>query len=211
MKILAKNVKKEFIEVFEQEIEKIPEKIKEMLKKRGVDFVIVDYIDDLYDEQRLKKHAQIYKDDITRKKTTRGLMSDESHCIALSSTTTKIKDIKAILYHELGHFLDAYDNYGKVDELGLSLSSRKEFVDAYTKDFIAHYDKIKENDNFRLVHFIQKSTPENISNIGIIETFAELFRWANNIKNDSLTVELYFPTALRVAKKLINERFEFEF
>lgn len=197
-----------FIKTYELEIENIPSQIKIMLEERGIDFLIVDYIHDLFDAERLNKHNEIYKDDIVKKSTARGVLSDDNYCIAISIKNTKIEHIGAILYHELGHFLDAYDNFGQVDELGLSLSSDEKFIEAYSKDFKNHYEKIKNDTNLSLIHFVQKSTPENINQIGIIETFAELFRVASNKENSTKTVELYFPTALRVFAELVNKRFD---
>jgi len=210
--MLVKNVStttdEEFENILKSEIENIPSTIKTLLQGKKIECLIVDYTDDLLDEERRQKNNEFYKDDIAKKETTRGMMSDDSNCIAISIKNTKMKDIGAILYHELGHFLDAYDNFGKVDELGLSLSSNKKFIDAYNEDFINHYEQIKEDTNYRLVHFVQKSTPDKISQTGIIETFAELFRLACHKTNDTKTVELYFPSALQVLIEIVNERFD---
>lgn len=201
----------EFKKTFEEAVKNIPQKIKVMLKEKNIKFIIADYVDDTMSEERKKKQDERYKDDIVKKETTRGLMSDEIDCIVVSAKNTKIEHIEAILYHEVGHFLDAYDNFGQVDEFGLSLSSKEEFVNAYTKDFADNYEQIKLDTNFRLVHFVQKSTPENINDAGIMESFAELFRHASGKINDTKTVELYFPTALQTLKQIVNERFDLEF
>lgn len=207
IKIISKNVPVEFEVNFKNEIKTIQPLIKQMLNEKKMAFVLVDYIDDLLDEKRLEKIRNNYKYDHNTRQQSRGIMSDESNCIAISVKNTRIEDIGAILYHEIGHFLDGYQNFGKIDDLGLTFSTDKKFVEAYTKDFIEHYELIKNDKNFRLKHFVQDSTPENINKSGIAETFAELFRLANNKINDTETVELYFPTALGVLKLMLNQKF----
>lgn len=207
IKINSKDVSNEFESTFKNEIENIPTIIKDLLNEKNIAFILVDYIDDLLDEKRLEKIKNNYKYDHNTRKQSRGIMSDESNCIAISAKNTRIEDIGAILYHEIGHFLDGYQNFGKIDDLGLTFSVNKKFIDAYTKDFIEHYELIKNDNNFRLKHFVQDSTPENINKSGIVETFAELFRLAYSKKNDTKTVELYFPTAFNILKVMLNEKF----
>lgn len=207
VKIISKSVPKEFEATFRNEIENIPLVIKQMLNEKNITFTIVDYINDLLDEKKLEKIKNNYKYDYNTKQQSRGIMSDDINCIAVSVKNTRIEDIGAILYHEIGHFLDGYQNFGKIDDLGLTFSIDEKFIKAYTKDFIENYELIKNDKNFRLKHFVQDSTPENINKSAIIETFAELFRLANNKKNDTKTVELYFLTAFNVLKLMLNENF----
>jgi hypothetical protein len=172
-----------------------------MLKKRGVSFAVVDYISDLIDTSKIMD----FKYEVDLKNNSRGLMSDEQNLIALSHKNTNVDNIGAILYHELGHFIDSYKNYGNIDSLSdLTFSSDKKFTEAYKQDFISNWELIKNDNNYRLIHFIQNSTPYNIHQAGIVETFAELYRVANNRTNDTKTVELYFPETLKAQKSIVN-------
>lgn len=207
IEINSKHVPGDFEITFRNEIENIHPIIKDMLNEKNIKFVIVDCINDILDEKRHEKITSNYKYQLNIRQQSRGIVSDVNNCIAISVKNTRTEDIGAILYHEIGHFLDGYENFGKIDDLGLTFSSDKEFIDAYTIDFIEHYELIKNDNNFRLKHFVQGNTPENITQSSVLETFAELFRLANNKKNDTNTVELYFPTALNVLKFMLNERF----
>lgn len=204
MKILIKAkspVNSFFLEYYQHEIDNISPFLIKMLKKRNVSFAVVDYISDLTNKNKIMD----YKYDVNLQKVARGLMSDEQNLIAISHKNTKIDNIGAILYHELGHFIDSYKNYGNINSLNdLTFSSDKRFAEAYKKDFILHWETIKNDDNYRLIHFIQNSKPENISQTGIVETFAELYRVANNKINDTKTVELYFSSALEELKRSVN-------
>jgi hypothetical protein len=205
---ILSNVPKKFETIFRNEIENIHPAIKAMIKRRNMSFKLVDCITDLLEKERTEKIETTYKYNLDLKNQSRGLMSDESHCIAVSVKNTYIDNIGAILYHEIGHFLDAYENYGNIKNLyDLTLSADKRFIEAYIKDFTEHYEFIKNDNNFRLKHFIQDSTLENINQNAVCETFAELYRFANNKKNDTKTVELYFPTALNILKILLKEKY----
>lgn len=212
IEVLSPNTPKDFEDIFRREVENIHPIIKRMLQERNVTFKLVDCISELVGEERTQKIEDAYNYDISLKNQSRGLLSDESHCIALSVKNTSIDNIGAILYHELGHFLDIYENYGKIETLAdLIFSSDKRFMDAYQKDFAQNYHLIINDDNFRLKHFIQEGTPDNINQNAVSETFAELFRVVNNKQNDTKTVELYFSRALNVLKTMLNEKYYLTF
>lgn len=207
IEIRSKKATEEYKDAFKAEVENINPKIKEMIRKKGVSLILVDFIYELVDEKRKQKMKEAYKYD-RKEELTRGLTSDEVHCIAIAYDTVPIDFIGALLYHEIGHFLDLYEVYGQVNSLyDMTFSADKKFINAYTKDFEDHYEIIKNDNNYRLKHFIQDSIPGRINQNAVSETFAELYRFANNKKNDTETVELYFPTALDVSQELLKERY----
>jgi len=203
-----------YIKVFYSEIETISPKIQKLLEDKNITIKLVNNVYDIKTKEEENKnydkfYSQKYAEQVKKSFPTRGIMSDEKICIAIFKDNTDITNIGAILYHEIGHFLDAYKNFGNINSLAdLEFSSNPEFVEAYTKDFVANWDKIKTDTNFRLKHFIQDSTPEKIVKSGITESFAEIFRFLNKKVIDAKTVELYFPTAIEVEKKLLTEKYQ---
>ena len=81
----------------------------------------------------------------------------------------------------------------------------QEFIDAYTKDFLTNWEKISQDKRFRLVHYVQDSTPEKISKTAIIETLAMSFAKYNGYDDDMDFMGLYFPTCTKVCGKLVEE------
>jgi hypothetical protein len=197
----------DYKEAFIAEVNNIHPLIKEMIVDKNVSMILVDRISDIQDRQAAIEMKDYYKYERKEEKT-RGLTSDVIHCIAIAYNTTPKDFIKAILYHELGHFLDLYEVYGNVTDISqMTFSADERFIQAYKKDIEDHYELIKQDDNYALKHFIQSSTPGNLCQSAICETFAELYRLSHNIENSTKTVELYFPTALEVSKVLVKEKY----
>ncbi len=132
--------------------------------------------------------------------------------ISIFKNNTKIEHLEAILYHEIGHFLDFYRCIANncVNE-NLFSSSCAAFKSAYRIDLTLNWLKIRKDKRFRLVHFIQNSTPAKINPIAILETYAELFRHINGKINDEETVELYFHNSRNVLIEILNREFNLSY
>ena len=91
------------------------------------------------------------------------------------------------------------------------MSSNDEFQNAYKYDLVKNWEKIKNDKSFRLIHYIQNSTPDKINPNAVIETFAEAFGVINNKLNDEKTVEKYFKNAIEVEKELLNKTYNLKF
>lgn len=213
IRIEAQDVDESYIEVFTAAVMNINPKIHKLLLEKDLNIILTNCVYDIKSKSEISKnhekfYEQKYANELVESFPTRGIMSDEKKCIALFLKNINYNDLEAILYHELGHFLDAYDNFGHIESLNdLAFSSSDAFKDAYKKDFIQNWELIKKDDNFRLRHFVQNSTPESFQQSALSESFAEIFRYLNNLHNDTKTVELYFPTAIDVAYNLIFNKF----
>lgn len=206
--IISKNIPQEYEDIFRQEISNINPIIKAMLKEKSMTFKLVPCIYKLVGEKIANKTYNDYKYDLDMKEQSRGVMSDERCDIAIGTNNCKIEHIAAILYHEIGHFLDAYENFVNINSpYDLSLSADKRFINAYKSDFVLNYDSIKKNKNHSLKHFIQDNTLKKINQISVCETFAELFRATNNKQNSTKTVELYFLNSICALKDLVKEKY----
>ena len=78
-------------------------------------------------------------------------------------------------------------------------------IEAYKKDITTHWDKIKNDNRFRLKHYIQSSTPNNTSQAGLVETFAFCFAEINNKQEDINILGEYFENSVITAKNIYNE------
>ena len=195
-------VDSEFLNTLIEEIKNLHPKFKKMLKDKDMKFFVGYKFSDFFIEQRINDN---YGYAIDFDKESRGIMTDDVNRIILLYKNLRIENIGAILYHELGHFIDAYDKFGDIDSVyDLTYSSREELIKAYKNDFIKHYSLIKNDDNPYLRHFVQDNTPEKFRQTSISETFAELFRLTFNKINNTKTVELYFPESSVIVKKMVD-------
>ncbi len=168
------NANNEFLKAFYYEINELDKKIVNIINSKNVKIILADKLSDILPPSKndIEKTQDYHP--VNRDITTRGLCSDTINAICIFSNTTSIQNLGAILYHEIGHLLDFYNNWGKEDTMP-ELSIKKEFIKAYKKDITKHWDKIKNDNRFRLKHYIQSSTPNNISQAGLVETFAFCF------------------------------------
>lgn len=213
IEILSENFDIEFVNHFIKTIQGIDPIIAKMVEDKGVSFILANGLYDVRPKEEMAQNYEKYYEDkytqvLTNKYPARGVTSDVRNCIAIFYENTRIEHLEAILYHEIGHFIDSYENFGKIDSLeDLTLSTSELFMQAYKNDLTKNWDLIKKDDNFRLQHFVQNSTPENIHLAAVVETFAEIFRWMNSKVNDTKTVELYFHEAAKIAKKLLLKKY----
>ena len=162
MEIVVENkssAPKEYLKVFHSEINNLDEKIKKIIVELGFKIVLADKFCDLIDSKNIDKELRYYKENYlekVQKDTIRGLLSDDYRTIFVFYKTAAKETLGAILYHEIGHLIDYYKyNFKKP-----YFSSNPKFINAYKKDLSANWDKIKNDNCFRLIHYIQNSTPK---------------------------------------------------
>lgn len=202
MKVEVKNsiTNKDYINAFFTEVTRIPNQISALIEERNIIIKLTNNTKDIHPIDRLEYY------DMYREHTpTKGLMSESKNCIAICYDNTSIEEIGAILYHELGHFIDSYNNFGQIRNLyDLTYSLHPDFVNAYRQDLIENFSKIEKDKNIDLEHFIQGSTPQKIIQSAIPETFAEIFSYLNNKSNQNKILESYFKHSIRTSKKLLK-------
>lgn len=190
------NASRDFLESLNTELNNLNPKIVRMIKNRNLKIIVANKLSDVLNEKenRILIDYNVENKDLT----TRGLCSDTVGAIAIFSDVTGIKIIGAILYHEIGHLFDRYNSWEVP-----SYSNSKDFIEAYQKDISKNWDKIVKDKRFRLKHYIQNSTPDNISFNATCETFAHCFAYAHNKFDDELIVAEYFDNALECTKKFL--------
>lgn len=214
IEILSEKFDIEFVNLFIKTIQGVDPIIAKMVEDKGVSFILANSLYDLRPQEEIAQNYEKFYEDkytqvLTNKYPARGVTSDVRNCIAVFYENTQIEHLEAILYHEIGHFIDSYENFGKIDSLeDLTFSTREPFMKAYKSDLVKNWDLIKNDDNFRLKHYIQNSTPENIHLAAFVETFAELYRWLNGKVNDTKTVELYFNESVKVLGNLLSDKYD---
>ena len=166
---------------------------------------MADKFCDLIKDKNTDKDLSLYKENYLKEnrknETIRGLLSDNYFAVFVFYNTTTKENLGAILYHEIGHLID----YHKYNFKKTYLSSNAKFINAYKKDLTENWDKIKNDNRFRLIHYIQNSTPKKASHIALIETFAHCFASINNKIDDIDIVNLYFKNSKQKAFELLKE------
>lgn len=214
IEILSEKFDIEFVNLFIKTIQGIDPIIAKMVEDKGVSFVLANSLYDVRPKEEMAQNYEKFYEDkytqvLTNKYPARGVTSDVRNCIAVFYENTQIEHLEAILYHEIGHFIDSYENFGKIDSLDyMTFSTSESFMQAYKNDLTKNWDLIKNDDNFRLKHFVQNSTPENIHAAAVVETFSEIYRWKCGKINDTKTVELYFHESAKAAEKLLFDKYE---
>ena len=198
------NANNEFLRAFYNEIDELDRKIVNIINSKALKIILADKLSNILssDKNDIEKTQDYHP--IDRDITTHGLCSNTINAICIFSNTSSIQNLGAILYHEIGHLLDFYNNWKKEDTIP-ELSIKKEFKNAYKKDITIHWNKIKNDNRFRLKHYIQSSTPDNISQTGLVETFAFCFAEINNKQDDIDILGEYFENTLIVAKDIYSE------
>lgn len=198
------NANKEIVYLFYSEINKLDERIKKIIEKKSFKFTLANKYSDVRTEfEEPERYIEDYSSAEKRDKLIRGLSDSVINAICVFSNTNTPQTLICILYHEIGHLLDFYYDYDNP-----CLSMNQEFIDAYKKDFVTNWEKISQDKRFRLVHYIQDSTLEKISKTAIIETFAMCFAKINGHDDDIDIMGLYFPTCIKVCKKIVEKFLE---
>lgn len=203
------NVEKEYFKVFENKVNKLDSKIKFLIASIDYCIVLANKCSEVFSNEKFEKlvnEVSNYKENYTKEtinKTLRGICSDMIEKICVFSDNAPEQIIGFILYHEIGHFLDYYNKTGKFK--GFQLSSKKEFIEAYKKDLTLHWDIIKKDKRYRLIHLIQDSTPNNPNKIAMAETFANCFAKTMNEVDEFDFIGLYFKNTLQITEKIIQE------
>ena len=197
------NADNDFMQVFYQEINGLDGKLVKIINSKDLKVILADKLSDILppDKNDIEKTQDYYP--VNRDVTTRGLCSDTINAICVFSNTVTTQNVGAILYHEIGHLLDYYNTWGQ-DSVTPELSIKEEFKSAYNKDITKYWDKIKNDNGFRLKHYIQSSTPENVSQAGLMETFAHCFARINGKFDDIDILGEYFENTLVAAKDIYN-------
>lgn len=211
MKKLIKNISnanREYVEIFEQKIDLLDDKIKSLILSIDYEIVLVNKCSNVYSEKEFKElinDISNYKENYTQEtidKIFRGITSDTIRKICVFSETVLQNQIGFILYHEIGHFLDFYNKTGKFKKF--YLSTQKDFVDAYKKDLSENWGNIKQDKRYRLIHLIQNSTLKNPNKVAMAETFANCFAKIMNEIDEFDFIDLYFKNSLQTTNKIIN-------
>ena len=204
------NANEEFLNAFYKMLNGLDKKIINMINSKNVKIILANKISDVYNSEYEKNEFQKemgkYEDwNIENSdKIIHGVCSDTINALCIFSHTTEIRYIEYFFYHETGHFIDIFKDWRKEKVKG-SLSSKKEFVEAYKNDITKHWDKIKNDNRFRLIHYIENSTPDKVSKTGLMETFAFCFARNNGKIDDVDIISDYFQETLLVAKKITDE------
>lgn len=174
MKVEIKNDIKDrqYIDSFMNEVRDISGRIIRLVENKDVSIRLVNSIYDIKpDKLDYYSISRVGVHDI------QGVISEDENCIAICKNNTDIKDIRKVLFHELGHFLDVYEKFGNIKSTyDLTYSTSSQFINAYREDLMKSWDKLQNNTvvpDFCLIN----STPQRANQTAVIETFAEVFRY----------------------------------
>lgn len=197
------NANEEFVNVFYNIINNLDLKLVNIINAHNTKIILANKLSDVLTPRNDIEKYQDYHPN-NRDELTHGLCSDTINALCIFAEATEIFYIEAFLYHEIGHLIDVFQDWGKEEVKGF-LSTQKKFVEAYKNDITKHWDKIKNDNRFRLKHYIQGSTPDKISNAGLCETFAFCFARNNHKTEDIDIISDYFKETLLVAKKITDK------
>ena len=205
-KLIVKNISNaddEFLKVFYREINELDIKLINLINSKNLKIIIADKLSNVLsnDKNDIEKTQDYHP--LDRDIVTRGLCSDTINAICIFYNNTTVQNVGAILYHEIGHLIDYYDTWGD-DNCHPKLSKNTKFIETYNFCIKKHWDKIKNDNRFRLKHYIQSSYPDNASTAGLMETFAHCFARINNKFDDIDILGEYFTELLPVSKCLYN-------
>ncbi len=200
------NADDEFLQAFYKEINGLNKKLVDIINSKNVKIILADRLSDVLpqDKNDIEKTQDYHP--VDRDITTRGLCSDTINAICIFSKTVTTQNVGAILYHEIGHLIDFYDTWGNID-CSPNLSNNQKFMEAYKFCITKHWDKIKNDNRFRLKHYIQSTTPKNPSVAGLMETFAHCHARINNKLDDIDILGEYFTELLPIANKIYSNFF----
>ena len=196
----------EFVRKFYYEISKLDKRLIYLINSYGLKIILANKLSDVFPEDKLEKiDENIDYDTPDKDKTTRGLLSTTINAICVFSDNVYVENIGAILYHEIGHLIDFFECLKENEFTPFPLSNDDKFIKTYQKELTKNWDKIKNDDRFRLKHYIQSSTPEKISAYALRETFAHCFARINNKFDDIDILGEYFEELLPVTKKIYSK------
>lgn len=204
------NADEEFVNAFYKIVNGLDSKIVNLLNSKNIKIILADKMSDVFnsaeEKNKFKKDVEIYKEYNTENsdKISHGVCSSTINAVCIFSNTTEIKYMEYYFYHETAHFIDFNENWDKEDIKGF-LSTKKEFIETYRKDIAKHWDKIQNDNRFRLIHYIEDSTPEKASEAGLAETFAFCFARNSGKLEDIDIISDYFQETLLAAKKITDE------
>lgn len=192
---------KELVQIFEEEIKNLNERLIKVINSRNLEIILADKLSDVINIAAV----DIYTDysPVDRDKVTRGLISDNIFAICIFSNVVQKQNLGAILYHEIGHLIDRYNDWEESQ-----YSNADIFVNAYKKDLSNNWKEIQQDKTFRLIHYVQNSTVETVSYPALSEVFAQCFASIHNKYDDIDIIGKYFHESLNTAKILYDEFFE---
>ncbi len=205
--IKVKNIssaKKELVCTFEEEIKKLDKTLINLINSRKLEIILADKLSDVININNTDIYTEYFPKD--RDKVTRGLVSDNINAICIFANVVQKQNLGAILYHEIGHLIDYYKDWEMPQ-----YSHTAFFINAYKQDIYNNWDAIQKDKTFRLIHYIQTSSLENISYPAVSEVFAQSFASIHNKLDDTDIIGKYFNNSFNAAKKLYSKFFEQEF
>lgn len=205
--IKVKNIssaKKELVCIFEEEIKNLDKTLINLINSRKLEIILADKLSDVINIDNTDIYTEYFPKD--RDKVTRGLISDNINAICIFANVVQKQNIGACLYHEIGHLIDYYKDW-EIPQY----SQTDFFVNAYKQDIYNNWDAIQKDKTFRLIHFVQTSSLENISYPAVGEVFAQSFASIHNKLDDIDIIGKYFNNSLNAAKILNSKFFEQEF
>lgn len=200
------NADSNYLKAFYNEVNGLDDKIKHIINSCKIKIILVNKFTDLMPAQKIDKEISHYSENYyksnRRDELTRGVCSDTVNAIGIFYNNTTIDIIGAILYHEIGHLVDYYksNNFDRA-----TLSTKEEFINAYKTDLSLHWNEIQQDKRFRLIHYVQNSTPENPSKTAMLETFAHCFARIYGKIDDIDIVNLYFQNSKNVTEKIVQD------
>lgn len=204
MQIKLRNISsanEELIYVCEEEIKNLDKNIVNLITSKKLEIILADKLSDVININESQIYTEYSPSD--RDKVTRGLISDNINAICIFANVVQKQNLGAILYHEIGHLIDYYKNW----EIS-QYSNTDFFINAYKEDLFNNWDEIQKDKTFRLIHYIQTSTLENISYSAIGEVFAQSFASIHNKLDDIDIIGKYFKESLNASKILYKSFFE---
>lgn len=202
-------IDKNLIKAYKNTLNNLDEKIIKLIEQKDFTMLLTHDVHDILDDNFFKKLQKDYVENMFDH-PYRGMMTndnkDDAFYIAVFEKHLKVNELEGVLYHEIGHFLDGFNIIEKKDpNLKLFLSGSEDFQNAYKNDLTKNFDKIKDDKRYRLIHYVENSTPDNINPTAVVETFAEAFMTLNNKVIDEKIIDLYFPNIIEVARELLNK------
>lgn len=195
MKVEVKNDIKDtkYTDVFMAEVTDLSGRMMKLAEDKDISVRLVNNIYDIKPDK-----LDYFNISRTGAHSIQGIISEDENCIAICKNNTDISEIRRVLHHEFGHFLDIYEKFGNIKSIyDLKYSSSSKFINAYREDLITHWDELKDapSSDFCLLN----STPQKINQTAVSETFAEIFSWLYIGENSN--IGKYFQNSINVYKE----------
>ena len=134
MKVEIKNDIKDktYTDIFMAEVTDISGRVMKLLEDKDISIRLVNSVYDIKPDK-----LDYYSISKTGAHTIQGIISEDEKCIAICKNNTDAKDLKKVIFHELGHFMDAYEKFGNIKSIyDLTYSSSSKFINAYREDLM---------------------------------------------------------------------------